>query len=92
MKPSRGGAVLTLGILSLVLGCFIFGIIAWVMGMGDLREMKEDKRDRSGEQLTRAGLICGIISVGLSVLGIIWWLIMVVIVGSSTLFGTMGGF
>ena len=91
MKPSRGGAVLTLGILGIVL-CFIFGIIAWVMGKGDLREMKEGKRDPSGEQLTKAGLICGIIGVALSVLGILWWLVMVLVVGSSAFLGSMGGF
>ncbi len=38
MKPHRGAAVLALGIIGIVL-CFITGIIAWVMGSGDLREM-----------------------------------------------------
>lgn len=92
MKPSRGGAVLTLGILGIVI-CFILGIIAWVMGSGDLREMKEGKRDRSGEQLTKAGMICGIIGTALGILGVLWWLIAVVIIGVSTpgVFGA-GGF
>jgi heme/copper-type cytochrome/quinol oxidase subunit 4 len=80
VKPHRGGAILALGIIGIVL-CFITAIIAWVMGSGDLKEMKEGKRDRSGEQLTKAGMICGIIGVCLAVLGILWWIIAVVIIG-----------
>lgn len=93
VKRARGGAVLTLGILGIVI-CFILGIIAWVMGAGDLREMKEGKRDRSGEQLTKAGMICGIIGTALGILGILWWLIAVVIigVGAPSIFGAAGGF
>ncbi|MFH1502433.1 MAG: DUF4190 domain-containing protein [Candidatus Eisenbacteria bacterium] len=91
MKPSRGGAVLTLGILGIVI-CFILGIIAWVMGKGDLREMQEGKRDPSGEQLTKAGMICGIIGTILGVVGLLWWLIAVVIIGGSGFLGAMGGF
>ena len=91
MKPSRGGTVLTLGILGIVV-CFIMGIIAWVMGSGDLREMREGKRDREGEQLTKAGMICGIIGTVLSILGIVWWLIAVVIIGGSGFLGAMNGF
>jgi preprotein translocase subunit Sss1 len=91
MKPARGGTVLTLGILGIVI-CFILGIIAWVMGNGDLREIKEGKRDPSGEQLTKAGMICGIVGTILGVIGFIWWLIAVVIIGSSGFLGALGGF
>ena len=93
IKPARGGAVLTLGILGIVI-CFILGIIAWVMGAGDLREMKEGKRDRSGEQLTKAGMICGIVGTALGVLGILWWLIAVVIIGIGApgFLGVAGGY
>ena len=93
VKPSRGGAVLTLGILGIVI-CFILGIIAWVMGAGDLREMKEGKRDRSGEQLTKAGMICGIIGTVLGILGVLWWIIAVMIIGMSApgFLGAAGGF
>lgn len=93
VKPARGGAVLTLGILGIVI-CFILGIIAWVMGAGDLREMKEGKRDRSGEQLTKAGMICGIVGTALGILGVLWWLIAVVIIGVGTpgFLGAAGGF
>jgi len=71
VKPGRGGTVLTLGILGIVL-CFVLGIIAWVMGAGDLREMREGRRDKSDEQLTKAGMICGIVGTVLGLLGMLW--------------------
>ncbi len=71
VRPHRGVVILVLGILGLVC-CFILGIIAWVMGNGDLREMDAGRMDPSGRGLTQAGKICGIISV---VLWIIWTVI-----------------
>ncbi len=82
MKPHRGAAILALGIIGIVL-CFITGIIAWVMGSGDLREMQEGIRDPEGEGLTRAGMICGIVGTCLAVLGILWYIIVIMIVGAS---------
>ncbi|MHC4604678.1 MAG: hypothetical protein ACYS6W_15275, partial [Planctomycetota bacterium] len=38
LQPHRGSVVLVLGILGLVV-CFICGIIAWVMGNNDLRQI-----------------------------------------------------
>jgi hypothetical protein len=55
--------VLVLGILSLVMSCFVLGIIAWVMGNADLREMQAGVMDPSGMGLAKAGKICGMISV-----------------------------
>jgi UDP-N-acetylmuramyl pentapeptide phosphotransferase/UDP-N-acetylglucosamine-1-phosphate transferase len=81
VKPQRGGVILALGIIGIVL-CFITAIIAWVMGSGDIKEMKEGKRDPSGEQLTKAGMICGIIGVCLGILGILWCIIAVVFMGA----------
>jgi hypothetical protein len=71
LRPHRGGVILTLGILGIVC-CFICGIIAWVMGNNDLREMAAGRMDRSGEGLTQAGKICGII-------GVILWIVTLVI-------------
>jgi hypothetical protein len=88
VKPHRGGAILALGIIGIVL-CFITAIIAWVMGSGDLKEMKQGKRDPSGEQLTKAGMICGIIGVCLAILGILWCIIAVMIIGIPAL-GALG--
>jgi len=71
LKPHRGTAVLVLGILALVtLGCYgipglVLGIIAWVMGNTDLREMNQGIKDLSGRGLVVAGRICAIIATGL---------------------------
>jgi len=68
MRPHRGGTVLALGILGLAV-CFICGIIAWVMGSNDLREMDAGRMDPAGRGMTRAGKICGIISVCVAAAG-----------------------
>lgn len=74
LQPHRGGGVLTLGILGLAC-CVICGIIAWVMGSGDLKEMDAGQKDPAGRGMTQAGMICGIISVALWAVGIIFQLI-----------------
>jgi len=62
LKPHRGGAVLTLGILGLVI-CFLLGVIAWGMANTDPREMDVGVMDPAGRSMTQAGKICGIVSV-----------------------------
>jgi hypothetical protein len=73
----RGGLVLTLGIISIVVAptafcCSIFGVIlqvggvalgitAWVIGRRDLNRMNVHEMDPSGHGTTQAGYICGII-------------------------------
>ena len=77
LKPHRGGVVLTLGILGIVV-CFICGIIAWVMGKNDLRQMDARTMDPAGRDLTNAGRICGIIGFILgciSVSGVLLWML-----------------
>jgi len=56
-KPHRGVKVLIFGILSF--SCFIFGIVAWSMGKGDLAAIDAGSLDPKGRGLTRAGLIVG---------------------------------
>jgi hypothetical protein len=70
-RPHRGGGILALGIIGLVL-CFICGIIAWAMANSDLRDMAAGTMDPSGEGMTKAGKICGMIGVILqcSVIGL----------------------
>jgi len=68
VEPHRGVMILIFGILG-VLCCVIFGIIAWVMGSGDLRKMERGLMDRSGEGMTRAGQIIGIVATILFILG-----------------------
>jgi hypothetical protein len=85
LAPHRGTLILVLGILSLVC-CFICGIIAWVMGNGDLKEMAAGRMDPAGEGMTKAGKICGIIGVAMQIVGIVLmviWLIFVFLVGAS---------
>jgi hypothetical protein len=85
--PHRGGLVLALGIASLVLASTVLlgvvglplGIVAWVLGQGDLRKMSRNEMDPDGRSLTQGGLICGIIGVFLNLLVLlscgflIWW-------------------
>jgi len=80
MRPHRGVMILVFGILGLVC-CFIFGIVAWVMGNGDMREMDAGRMDPSGRGLTQAGKICGIISVALAILGIVIGILMTIAQG-----------
>lgn len=83
-KPHRGTMVLVLGILSIVIGgCgigLILGIIAIVMGNADLKEMASGTMDKSGEGLTKAGKICGIVGCVIGVLGLLY-LIFIVVLG-----------
>ena len=78
LKPHRGAVVLTLGILGIAI-CVICGIIAWVMGKNDLREIDAGTMDPAGRGLTNAGKICGMISVILACAGLAIWLLLVII-------------
>jgi hypothetical protein len=75
LRPHRGGLILALGILGLVC-CFICGIVAWVMGSNDLKEMAAGRMDSAGQGLTQAGKICGMISVILQIVGFVIWLLL----------------
>jgi hypothetical protein len=59
-EAHRGGLILTFAILGWVI-CFIFGIMAWVMGSADLKKMDEGTMDPEGRGLTRAGQIIGMV-------------------------------
>lgn len=59
--PHRGGLILVLAVLGIVMTCPIFSLMAWVMGSGDLREMQNGRMDRSGESITRLGYFLGMI-------------------------------
>jgi hypothetical protein len=86
MLPGRGGAVLALGIIGIVF-CFITGIIAWVMGRNDLREMDAGIRDKTDYSLTKAGMICGIVSVAVWALGLAWMLFVIMLTGTLGVLG-----
>ncbi|HPY31216.1 MAG TPA: DUF4190 domain-containing protein [Verrucomicrobiota bacterium] len=70
MKPHRGTLILVLGILGLIV-CAPCGIVAWVLGSGDLKQIDAGQMDPDGRGLTNAGRICGMIATILLVLGIV---------------------
>ncbi len=85
LTPHRGTLILVLGILGIAC-CFICGIIAWVMGNNDLKQMAAGTMDRTGEGLTKAGKICGMVGVILAIVGIVLNLILMLLgVGMFTL-------
>jgi hypothetical protein len=67
MKPDRSSLVLVLGILSLMFPPI--GIVAFIMGRSYLRGIDAGQRDPKGREMTRAGMICGI--VGMVLFGLI---------------------
>ena len=67
VQPHRGTLILVFGILGLVT-CFVFGIVAWIMGKGDLDKMADGTMDPSGESLTKAGVILGIVAACLNLI------------------------
>jgi len=75
-EPHRGGAILTLGILSLFICGPILGPIAWIMGNTDMDKIRRGIMDPSGEGSTQAGRICGIIATILSIVVIIFYVIL----------------
>jgi hypothetical protein len=80
MKPHRGTVILVLGILGLIL-CAPLGIVAWVMGAGDLKEMDAGTMDPSGRGNTQAGKICGMIGTILAIVGLIIGILVVALMG-----------
>jgi hypothetical protein len=94
VRPHRGEMILVLGILSLVIsGCgvgLILGIVAWVMGNEDLRAMASGRMDPAGHSPTKAGRICGMIGVALSVLAVVVGVLYFVLIGALLASGGRG--
>jgi hypothetical protein len=82
LEPHRGTLILVFGILSWMV-CFLFGITAWVMANRDLREMAAGRMDRSGESMTQAGRILGMINVILTLVAVGVWLLLVLLLGGA---------
>ena len=82
LQPHRGVVVLVLGILGIAV-CFICGIVAWVMGKNDLRQIDAGIMDPSGRGMTQAGKICGMVSVILVIAVFAIYLLIAVIVGAG---------
>ncbi len=86
VKAHRGTMLLIFGILGL-LCCIIFAILAWVMGSSDLKAMAEGRMDPSGEGLTKAAKILGIIGCVLGILSLLW----IVFAGGLAVLSALGG-
>ena len=90
LRPHRGVMILVFGILGIVI-CVIFGIVAWVMGNGDLRAMRDGRMDPTGEGLTKAGKICGIVGVVLNLVIAAFYIVFFVILAAAVAGGAVGG-
>jgi predicted Zn finger-like uncharacterized protein len=73
-EPHRGGMILTLGIISMVLsGTAVLTVVglpmaiaAWVMGHRDLIKIRDRAMDPQGKGITQAGWICGMVGTALN--------------------------
>ena len=90
MVPHRGGMVLTLGILSIVVsGCLpivprVLGWLAMQYGKQDIEMMDRGAMDPSGRSLATAGRICGIVGLVLGCINtvlLVFWLVFFVLMG-----------
>jgi len=84
LRPHRATLVLVLGIVGIVC-CMPAGIVAWVLGHQDLKDIDAGLMDPAGRGMTNAGKILGMISVALAVLAVLVWLCLLafgVVVGS----------
>ena len=73
LEPHRGGTILALGILGLVI-CFPLGLVAWFMGQKDVAAMNAGRMDPSGRGLVDAGRIVGLIGGLLGAIGLLFGL------------------
>ncbi len=68
LRPHRGNIVLILGILGILCTCLPLGIVAWVLGHQELKDIDAGQVDPSGRGAVQAGRILGIVSVVIWVL------------------------
>jgi hypothetical protein len=86
VAPHRGGLILVLGLLGFIMTCPIFSLLAWVMGSHDLAEMRAGRMDRSGEGLTQAGQVLGMILSMLCILGCVVILFLLLVAAAAASF------
>jgi len=90
LAPHRGTLILVLGILGLVISCLPFGIVAWVMGKGDLNKIKAGSMDPEGKGLTTGGMICGIIGTVFFAISLLYWVFVLLVVFGAIATGAAG--
>lgn len=71
LAPHRGGLILALGMLAFVVACPILSFLAWTMGAGDLREMREGRMDPAGMSRTQAGMTLGMLLSVATIIGLL---------------------
>jgi hypothetical protein len=92
MNTGSGGSAgtnaiiaLVAGILSYVFCPFILGIVAWIMGKGELGKIDRGESPEAGRTLAKIGMWLGIVNVALSILfGLIYVLIIVIAIISGS--------
>jgi uncharacterized membrane protein len=77
----RGVLILVIGIFSVVCSCLVLGIIAWVMGHADVKEMNAGRMDPAGRGLTMAGMVLGIVCVVMHILALVVQIILLAMGG-----------
>ena len=67
-RHHRGGLILVLGLLGLIVACPIFSLMAWVMGSEDRRAIEAGEMDPAGRDYTvigqRLGMVLSILWIG----------------------------
>ena len=67
----RGGLILVLGLMSIFCNfAMVPGILAWVLGKGDLKQMDSGHMDPSGRGMTTAGMVIGMVMTCLIIAGL----------------------
>src|ERR1700677_1460956 len=85
-NPGRGIMILVFGILSLVC-CTLFGPIAWILGRQDLAQIRRGVIASDAEQMTKIGMILGIVGTCLLALQLVGGCVFFIIV-ALTRFGS----
>ena len=103
-RPHRGGLVLTLGIIGIVMSTvgavlcpctpmlgLALGVPAWLMGAADLKAINRGEMDPTGKGTTQAGMITGIVATVLGTLSSLFVLLFVIIYFGVIMAAIAGG-
>lgn len=91
MNMNTGGSAGTNAIIALVAGIlsyifcpFILGIVAWIMGKGEISKIDRGESSEAGRSMAKIGMWLGIVNVVLSILfGLVYVLIIVLAIATS---------
>lgn len=92
MNMNSGGSASTNAIIALIAGIlsyifcpFILGIVAWIMGKGELSKIDRGESSEAGRTFAKIGMWLGIVNVALSILfGLIYVLVIVLAIATSS--------